>query len=321
MQQQHRNRSPIATKLSRQTDETLGYVRHEAKLGLPYILLCILALVLLAMLLPTRSKFSVASPAKDVTLINFDPGQQLGGVQVRHLQAGGEIDLPASGPGRYRLKLTVRDTAVAPGQQAVAVTINGLNVGSLRPDSNLDTYTFHYDLVPAAWQMGGTTELQIGFLVPPTATAQQATLPFALAAIEVAPESLLSSLYAELLTLSIPLLLLLFLIANTLTKYMPRKIPGGGVVLLLLIVGAVLLPQQTLFVAYQLGLHPLRAGSAVVVLLLFLIASHRLPTWGKPREPRESACRRWRTGGDANRGMLPPAWVAGTAVALEPGAP
>ena len=34
---------------------------------------------------------------------------------------------------------------------------------------------------------------------------------------------------------------------------------------------------------------------------------------------RESACRRWRTGGDANRGMLPPGVVAGTAVAIEPG--
>jgi hypothetical protein len=30
--------------------------------------------------------------------------------------------------------------------------------------------------------------------------------------------------------------------------------------------------------------------------------------------------RRWRTGGDANRGMLRPAWVAGTAVVSEPGA-
>lgn len=237
----------------------------------------------LAVAAPTRAQFIAAEQSDPVTLHNFGELRQEGTLTTRRVLSGATLTFAANGPARYRMTLAL--AADAATVETVTIAVNGVAVGTVRPEPTMRDYTFEYTLLPAAWDLDMRDTLTIGFLDAsgPASSGQPGGIWLSRA--EVGPYSPWAMLRPELFVPNLLILLVSYLAI--------RAIRGVGhvqrVLFLslpfpLLALGSWFLPSATLLAAYQPGLHPLRALG-----ILGLIALVPLGAAGARRAERRAA--------------------------------
>ena len=221
--------------------------------------------VTLASNLPIRTSTPIDQPLPGVRFDSFGVVEQVNGLAVRRVQPDANIQVPAGGPAVFDIGLVFQG---GEGTYPLRVTINGVPSETLQITGGVHEYRVRYLLTPAVWGPNQRNSLRIA-LSPglPNADTGQATLPVALAHIEVQPMLVLSPIRATLLLPNLLLLLILYLALRFIfPKHFLRIVGIFSVALLVFGVGALALPATTLYFAQQPGLYLRRTGGVLILV-------------------------------------------------------